>query len=141
MPVSPATSIYAVCTLTGAAGASQNGGTQGVVTLQAEPGRRTIRFAAVLQSANETLMRYACLDGMGFAFLPKWLVADDLAAGRLERVLPEQLFFAGRLLAVYPSRKYLSVKVRSFLDFIARKRFRFLFGRVDGRSGSSRRHI
>jgi hypothetical protein len=30
------------------------------------------------------------------------------------------MFFAGRLLAVYPSRKYLSLKVRSFLDFIAR---------------------
>jgi DNA-binding transcriptional LysR family regulator len=56
---------------------------------------RTIRFAAVLQSGNETLMHYACLEGMGFAFLPKWLVSDDLAAGRLERALPEKLFFAG----------------------------------------------
>lgn len=63
-----------------------------------------------------------CLEGMGFALLLKWLVSDDLAAARLERVLPEQLFPAGRLLAVYPSRKYLSVKVGSFLDFIARDR-------------------
>jgi DNA-binding transcriptional LysR family regulator len=92
----------------------------GVVTLGAEPGRRTIRFASVLQSGNETLMHHACLQGMGFAFLPKWLVSDDLATGRLQRVLPEQMFFAGRLLAVYPTRKYLSAKVRSFLDFIAR---------------------
>ena len=91
-----------------------------MVTQDTEQGRRTIRFTAVLQSGNETLMHYACLEGMGFAFLPKWLVSDDLAAGRLERVLAGQLFFAGRLLAVYPSRKYLSVKVRSFLDFIAR---------------------
>jgi hypothetical protein len=35
----------------------------------------------------------------------------------------EKLFFAGRLFAVYPSRKYLSVKVRSFLDFIVRDSF------------------
>jgi len=91
----------------------------GVVTT-GEPLRKTIKFTVVLQSGNETLMHYACLEGMGFAFLPKWLVTDDLAAGRLERVLPDQLFFAGRLLAVYPSRKYLSVKVRSFVDFIAR---------------------
>ncbi len=35
MLVSPATTIYAVCTLNDAAGASQNGGTQGVATLQA----------------------------------------------------------------------------------------------------------
>jgi DNA-binding transcriptional LysR family regulator len=92
----------------------------GVVTLDNEQGRRTIRFTAVLQSGNETLLHYACLEGMGFAFLPKWLVSDDLAAGRLQRVLPKKMFFAGRLLAVYPSRKHLSVKVRSFLDFIAR---------------------
>jgi DNA-binding transcriptional LysR family regulator len=93
----------------------------GVVTTDTEHGRKAIRFTPVLQSGNETLMHYACLDGMGFAFLPKWLVSEDLAAGRLKRVLTEKLFFAGRLLAVYPSRKYLSVlKVRSFLDFIAR---------------------
>ena len=92
----------------------------GVVTQDTGQGRKTIRFAPVLQSGNETLMHHACLQGMGFAFLPKWLVSDDLAAGRLERVLPEKLFFAGKLLAVYPSRKYLSVKVRSFLDFFAR---------------------
>jgi len=92
----------------------------GVVTMDSAQGRKTIKFTAVLQSGNETLMHYACLESMGFAFLPKWLVSDDLAAGRLERVLPDKLFFAGRLLAVYPSRKYLSVKVRSFLDFIAR---------------------
>jgi DNA-binding transcriptional LysR family regulator len=92
----------------------------GVVPLQGEQECRTIRFTAVLQSANETLLHHACLQDMGFTFLPKWLVCDDLAAGRLERVLPDKLFFAGPLLAVYPSRKYLSLKVRSFLDFIAR---------------------
>ncbi|MBV8697946.1 MAG: LysR family transcriptional regulator [Bradyrhizobium sp.] len=92
----------------------------GVVPANTEHGRKTIKFTPVLQTGNETLMHCACLQGMGFAFLPKWLVSDDLAAGRLVRVLPENMFFAGKLLAVYPSRKYLSVKVRSFLDFIVR---------------------
>jgi DNA-binding transcriptional LysR family regulator len=92
----------------------------GAVTLENEQGRQTIKLIPVLQSANETLLHHACLHGMGFTFLPKWLVSDDLAEGRLERVLPDKLFFAGRLLAVYPSRKYLSLKVRSFLDFVVR---------------------
>lgn len=92
----------------------------GAVSVNAADGRHTIKFTPVLLTGNETLMHYACLEGAGYALLPKWLVADDLASGRLERVLPEQKFFAGRLLAVYPSRKYLSGKVRSFLDFIAR---------------------
>jgi DNA-binding transcriptional LysR family regulator len=34
-------------------------------------------------------------------------------------VLPKQLTFEGRLFAVYPSRKYLSAKVRTFIDFLA----------------------
>jgi DNA-binding transcriptional LysR family regulator len=92
----------------------------GVVTLDGERGQRTIRFIPVLQTGNETLMHYACLEGMGFTFLPKALVSEDIATGRLERVLPDQMFFAGKLLAVYPTRKYLSAKVRTFLDFIAR---------------------
>lgn len=61
----------------------------------------------------------AALEGMGLAFLPKWLVADDIAAGRLEQLMPGQVIFEGRLFAVYPSRKYLSAKVRTFIDFIA----------------------
>ena len=93
----------------------------GVVTLDGGRGQRTtIRFIPVLQTGNETLMHYACLEGMGFSFLPKALVSEDIAAGRLERVLPDQMFFAGKLLAVYPTRRYLSAKVRTFLDFIAR---------------------
>ena len=92
----------------------------GVLPVQGEQGRKVVRFVPVLQSANETLLHQACLHGMGFTFLPKWLVSDDLAAGRLEQVLPDRLYYAGKLLAVYPSRKYLSLKVRSFLDFIAR---------------------
>ncbi|TWB87764.1 DNA-binding transcriptional LysR family regulator [Bradyrhizobium macuxiense] len=92
----------------------------GTLTQDTAQGRKVIKFRPVLQSANETLMHQACLQGMGYAFLPKWLIADDLAEGRLEWVLPDKLPFAGRLLAVYPTRKYLSAKVRSFLDFIAR---------------------
>ena len=45
--------------------------------------------------------------------------AEDIAAGRLEHVMPEHIIFVGKLFAVYPSRKYLSAKVRTFIDFVA----------------------
>ena len=61
----------------------------------------------------------AALEGMGLAFLPKWLVADDIAAAALVHILPDDIVFEGRLFAVYPSRKYLSAKVRTFIDFVA----------------------
>jgi len=72
----------------------------------------------VLMSNNEALLHQAALQGMGFAFLPYWLVADDLATGRLETVLahypPQQL----PLFAVYASRRHLSPRLRSFLDHL-----------------------
>ncbi|HEV2158357.1 LysR family transcriptional regulator [Bradyrhizobium sp.] len=79
----------------------------------------TIKLNPVLRSGNETLLHMAALEGMGFAFLPKWLVAEDIASGRLVHILPDDVVFEGRLFAVYPSRKYLSAKVRTFIDFIA----------------------
>ncbi|MGY8665675.1 LysR family transcriptional regulator [Bradyrhizobium sp. UFLA05-109] len=88
-------------------------------SLTGERGTETIKLNPVLRSGNETLLHMAALEGMGFAFLPKWLVTDDIAAGRLEHVMPDQIIFVGKLFAVYPSRKYLSAKVRTFIDFVA----------------------
>jgi DNA-binding transcriptional LysR family regulator len=79
----------------------------------------TVKLNPVLRSGNETLLHMAALQGMGFAFLPKWLVADDIATRRLVHVLPDDVIFEGRLFAAYPSRKYLSAKVRTFIDFVA----------------------
>ncbi|RXT48907.1 LysR family transcriptional regulator [Bradyrhizobium betae] len=84
-----------------------------------EHGTETIKLNPVLRSGNETLLHMAALEGMGLAFLPKWLVADDIASGRLEHVMPEHIIFVGKLFAAYPSRKYLSAKVRTFIDFVA----------------------
>jgi DNA-binding transcriptional LysR family regulator len=89
------------------------------LTLQGPHGEETIKFNPVLRSSNETLLHLAALEGMGLAFLPKWLISEDVAAGRLEHVLAKQITFEGRLFAVYPSRKYLSAKVRTFIDFVA----------------------
>lgn len=79
----------------------------------------TVRLNPVLRSGNESLLHLTALEGMGLAFLPRLLVAEDIAAGRLEHVLPDDVIFEGRLFAVYPSRKYLSAKVRTFIDFVA----------------------
>lgn len=91
-------------------------------SFEGEHGPETIKLNPVLRSANETLLHMAALAGMGLAFLPKWLVAEDIAAGRLEHVMSGHVIFEGKLFAVYPSRKYLSAKVRTFIDFIAADR-------------------
>ena len=45
--------------------------------------------------------------------------AHDLQAGALTAVLTDYRFFGTKLYGVYRHRRYLSPKVRSFLDFIA----------------------
>lgn len=79
----------------------------------------TVKLASPLRSGNETLLHLAALADMGMTYLPNWLIEPDLAAGRLERVLPDEMGFQAPLFAVYPSRRYLSAKVRTFIDFIA----------------------
>ncbi|MCK1388766.1 LysR family transcriptional regulator [Bradyrhizobium sp. 21] len=87
-------------------------------SFEGEHGTEIVKLNPVLRSGNETLLHMAALAGMGLAFLPKWLVAEDIAAGRLEHVMPGHVVFEGKLFAVYPSRKYLSAKVRTFIDFV-----------------------
>jgi DNA-binding transcriptional LysR family regulator len=89
--------------------------------LEATPGGQGVpekfKVTPVLQSTNESLLHLAALQGMGLAMLPTWMIEQDVQAGRLMHVLPERMY-EGTLYGVYPSRKYLSSKVRTFLDFL-----------------------
>ncbi|MGO4568417.1 LysR substrate-binding domain-containing protein [Rhizobium sp. 2YAF20] len=96
-------------------GVSSNGS----LAFDAPEGRETVKFRTVMQSENETMLHLAALEGMGLVFLPALMIQPDIAEGRLEMVLPETLHFSATLYAAYPSRKYLSAKVRTFIDFLS----------------------
>jgi DNA-binding transcriptional LysR family regulator len=89
------------------------------MTLEAPDGSEAVKFRIVMESTNDTVLHLGALEGMGVAFLPRWAAHRDLIEGRLEVVLPAAPIFRGTLYAVYPSRKYLSAKVRTFIDFLA----------------------
>jgi DNA-binding transcriptional LysR family regulator len=91
----------------------------GSLTFDIPEGRETIKFRPVMYSENEIMLHLAALEGMGLVFLPGWMAKTDIAVGRLEAVLPELVTFWITLHAVYPSRKFLSAKVRTFIDFFA----------------------
>ena len=71
-----------------------------------------IRFKPVLQTRNETLIQLAAREAMGYAFMPHWLINEDLQKGLLERVLPDNAWPKVPLYAIYPDRSYLSHPVR-----------------------------
>jgi len=70
-----------------------------------------------MRSENETMLHLAALEGMGLVFLPARMTQSDVDRGTLEPVLVEETMLRTTLRAVYPSRKYLSAKVRTFVDF------------------------
>jgi DNA-binding transcriptional LysR family regulator len=93
--------------------------TGGRVRLGLGPNAPEVRMTPVLQSANETVLFQAALEGMGIAIMPHLVARAHLAAGRLERILPDQPAPTVALSAIYPDRSYLPAKTRSFLDFLA----------------------
>jgi DNA-binding transcriptional LysR family regulator len=93
--------------------------TGGRVRLGLGPNAPEVRMIPVLQSANETVLFQAALEGMGIAIMPHLVARAHLAAGRLERLLPDLPAPTVALSAIYPDRSYLPAKTRSFLDFLA----------------------
>ncbi|MCT8159478.1 LysR family transcriptional regulator [Pseudoruegeria sp. SHC-113] len=64
-------------------------------------------------------LRAATLAGAGLSFNSLWSVGEELAAGRLVRVLPEwRLDDASVLWLIYPRSNVLTPKVRVFMDFL-----------------------
>jgi len=72
-----------------------------------------------MQTNNGDTARSAALAGLGVIWQPTFLIGDDLRAGRLVEVLPNHHVAPTDVLAVYPSRRHLSAKVRVMIDFLA----------------------
>ncbi len=82
-------------------------------------GRETIKLAVSIRSNNTMMMHQAAIASMGLAVLPEWLIEDDLTNQRLEVLKLDYTLSTTYLYVVYTSRRYLSPKVRTFVDFLA----------------------
>ena len=69
-------------------------------------------------SNNADLLRHCALAGMGIAMRSSYSLGDDLRTGSLVRVLADHPISKVSVQLVYPSRRLLSAKVRSFVDFM-----------------------
>jgi DNA-binding transcriptional LysR family regulator len=82
-------------------------------------GSVSIRVSGSLRSGDPQALRMAALSDQGLILLPDAMVSEDLQTGRLVRVLNGYSAERAIIRAVYPSRRQLSLKVRTFLDFAA----------------------
>lgn len=78
-----------------------------------------VRIDGNLWTNNGDMLAAAAVQGLGICCEPDFIVAADLAAGRLARILADYRVPSVAINAVYPSRRHLSAKVRAFVDFLA----------------------
>ena len=65
---------------------------------------------------NSSTLRQAALAGLGISIANRWLIEPYLASGDLELVLPDWQYPPHPIHAVYPSNRFIPIKVRRFVD-------------------------
>jgi DNA-binding transcriptional LysR family regulator len=83
-----------------------------------ESGLKIITVSGRMQANAAHSIRIAALNGLGLMMLPIYIVGSDIEKGALKVVLEDYPLPPLDIHAVYPHRKYLSAKVRGFLDFL-----------------------
>jgi DNA-binding transcriptional LysR family regulator len=81
-------------------------------------GYTTINVSGCMQSNVADANRMAAINGLGLVMLATYVVGRDIEKGKLIPVLENYTLPPLDIHAVYPHRKYLSAKVRRFLDFL-----------------------
>ncbi|WP_337269654.1 LysR family transcriptional regulator [Oryzifoliimicrobium ureilyticus] len=74
----------------------------------------------VMTNSAETL-RYLVENGRGIFLAPSFVVFEDVAAGRLVRMMPDYEAVEFTISAIYPNRSHLPTKVRLFIDLLAER--------------------
>jgi DNA-binding transcriptional LysR family regulator len=83
-------------------------------------GERVVKVSGPIVTSHRHVLRTAAVRGFGIAYGPIDFFRDDLAAGRLKRVLPDYQLPEATIYAVYPASRQLSAKVKVFNDFMTR---------------------
>lgn len=90
------------------------------LTITNEDGSRDVVHVDGPIRVNSPLAtRMAVLEGLGFAVSPDFIIAEDLAQGRIVDVMPGRIGQDMGIFAVYPHRRYLPGKVRALVDHLA----------------------
>ncbi|WP_161556153.1 LysR family transcriptional regulator [Mangrovicoccus ximenensis] len=77
-----------------------------------------VRVAGGMSFSSYSGLYSAVISGAGLALLPEYLVADDIAAGRLVRHLPDWSSLPVEVSLVYPGARALTYRLRAFIDLL-----------------------
>lgn len=98
-----------------------------VMLMRQQKGRRDAnahahRFPIRPRMSTDSLyaLRNAALKGLGVAIVSAWLVADDIAAGRLVHLVPEWRAAPLPVSLVYPYARFYPARTRLFIEAVRR---------------------
>ncbi|SAL35489.1 LysR family transcriptional regulator [Caballeronia terrestris] len=86
------------------------------LTFQRNGDTVAVKIKALLELNDAQILRVAALDGMGILVQPKYIVHDDLKAGRLIPVLDDRDLPRLTMNIAFQTRAHLPVKVRLLID-------------------------
>ena len=88
--------------------------------LDGPQGRVKVLVHPVMRTNSGDTCRAAALKGQGIILQPSFLVEEDLRSGALVEFMPQYRSAEFGIYAVYPSRQYVSAKVRLLIEFLAK---------------------
>jgi DNA-binding transcriptional LysR family regulator len=77
-----------------------------------------VTVSPVITISSLVAVRDATLAGAGFAYLPRFMVAKDIEDGRLVHAHENWVGVRSPISIVYPSSRFLSARLRAFIDLI-----------------------
>jgi DNA-binding transcriptional LysR family regulator len=86
--------------------------------LEGPNGSETIQVSGSLQVNVADLLATGIENGMGIGALPVYAALEGLKSGSLTRVLPDHIVQREQIYAIYPSRKYVEAKIRTWVAFL-----------------------
>jgi len=78
-----------------------------------------VRITPWHRANNGQLLATLAVQALGIVYSPDFIVAESIRAGQLVPLFTAYLPPRSPIAVVYPSRRHLSAKVRSFVDFLA----------------------
>lgn len=81
-------------------------------------GDQTVSFEPRYRTGSIVLLLQAIYAGIGIGWLPNYTAQEQIAEGRLQRVLPHWPMPTLPVHAVYPTRENLAIKVRAFIELM-----------------------
>lgn len=97
-------------------GSPEFGGLRQALRLLGPDGRRhDLQMTCRIRTTAPTQQREWALAGLGITRLPRFLVSEDLAAGRLVQVLPDHRYEGPSLFALYAREAAGSARVKALL--------------------------